>query len=805
MRYRNSNMGFRAGLLVCSALTASAAMTTAALAQAATSAAPDAPGGVTTLTEIVVTAQKRSQNLQNVPIAVTAVTAKILAANRITNVLSLGTVVPNLSVRASAGGVSLPAFTMRGITSYGVVPGSDKEISIYIDGVYIGSSTGSAFDLPDLQRIEVLRGPQGTLFGRNATAGAVSLITRDPSSDFGFNQELGAGNYRQFRSKTRVDTGTFGPLSASLTYVHDERLGDIKNRGAGQVWFVPASTGEPTKQVSPSTLGAHNIDTWFGAVAYKPTNNFKAVYKFDYSTNHYTASGVGVVGINPAVPLAGPYLGAVVSLQTNPIIFSGAERPDSVNNNFTTPSYSKAYGHNLTADYTINDHFSVKNILAYRYNYLRSHNQLDGLGGLFVNTTIKTFVNPGLTVGSPFAALGIEQSGFSKQWSDEAQLNYTSDQLHVTAGLLYFTIESRSGGSPGVENDFALTDFPQAPGYPGSGVFQNGYSLARNKAKSYAAYTQAEYKFTDQLEAVGGVRITKDEKTGSFTGDNGLGGPNLVPFTPYDQTKPSYMAGLNYKPMDNVLIYGKYSTAFVSGGTSGTISYKPETTESWEAGLKTDLFERRLRFNLALFDVKYEDIQSAQSGVNVGHPELGLVIIDLGNSHGRGFELETSAVPMKGLTLSASTGYTDYYFTKVNPGLGPFGHPATVNNFSPTLLPRWTANLAADYETVPLFQEMTMDFRVDAAYRSKELTNPYPSDNIPAYAAVQNVPAVWLVNAHVALQHIKMPHGQAEIDLWANNLFDDKSITFPDILGDFVAGTEYQSARTVGVDFKYNF
>ena len=140
------------------------------------------------------------------------------------------------------GGVSLPAFTLRGVTSYGVVPGSDKEVSQYLDGVYIGSATGSISELPDVDRIEVLKGPQGTLFGRDATAGAISIVTHTPTGKFDFHQELTGGNYDQFRSKTRLDLPAYDDLSASITFVHNERQGDIRNLAAGHAVRLPGRT-----------------------------------------------------------------------------------------------------------------------------------------------------------------------------------------------------------------------------------------------------------------------------------------------------------------------------------------------------------------------------------------------------------------------------------------------------------------------------------------------------------------------------------------------------------------------------------
>jgi len=147
------------------------------------------------LEEIIVTAQKREQSVQDVPIAVTAVTQESLKANRIFTVNDLGSIAPGLTVRPSAGGIQVPSFTIRGQNSFGVVAGSDKQVSIYLDGVYISSPRGSIFDLPDVSRLEVLRGPQGTLFGRNATAGAVSVTTRDPSGEAGVKLVGSYGNY----------------------------------------------------------------------------------------------------------------------------------------------------------------------------------------------------------------------------------------------------------------------------------------------------------------------------------------------------------------------------------------------------------------------------------------------------------------------------------------------------------------------------------------------------------------------------------------------------------------------------------
>jgi iron complex outermembrane receptor protein len=157
------------------------------------------------LEEIVVTAQKREQRLQSVPISITALGAEALKADRIETVSDLNAVAPNLTVRPGAGGNQSPNYTLRGILGASAAAGQDKGVSPYLDGVYLQAQSGSVFELADIERVEVLKGPQGTLFGRNATGGAIQIITKDPTGEYGGYQELTGGNLGTFRGKTHLD------------------------------------------------------------------------------------------------------------------------------------------------------------------------------------------------------------------------------------------------------------------------------------------------------------------------------------------------------------------------------------------------------------------------------------------------------------------------------------------------------------------------------------------------------------------------------------------------------------------------
>lgn len=809
----------RAMLLGCSALVMVAGAS-AAWAQDA-----EVPA---TLGEIVVTAQKREQSIQDVPISISAVGQETLQANRITNVGELAAISPGLTARPAAGGSNIPSFSMRGVTSYGVVPGSDKSVSLYIDGVYIGSATGSIFDLPDVERIEVLRGPQGTLFGRNATAGAISIITRNPTGEFGLRQELTYGNYDEFRTRTRIDTPQWGPFSGSINYLYEERRGETKNLGAGTVWDrgTNSAISRQGVQVSPKWLGNKRLEQWFAAVRFDPTDNFSTVYKFDHSVNHDTPTAQAPIAIDPTSPLIGPFLQALTSSQPGGVVFApDGKRPDAVNNSWATRSYQKVFGHNITSTLRVNDNWSVKNILAYRESFNYGNSPIDGMSGLRLTAqalpsyaAFATLSNPAVQaglrsgaitqamlptligqtaqalaplVGQPFAVVGSQSQSVAKQWSEELQVNYDSKFVTLTMGAMYFHLMTSAGAPPGL---ISTANFTPIPG----GIIPAGRATAFNWAESLAGYAQAEFHVTEQIDLVAGYRLTQDDKRGDYL--TTLNGAPITSSFTYKKTKPAYTAGVNYRPTSDILVYGKYASAFVSGGSVGPAAFQPESAHSWEGGVKADLLDNRLRTNLAVWKVKYFNLQSAQAGTNAGFPAFSTVVIDNGDAKAHGFEFEATALPMMGLTLNLGVGYTDGHFLGQNPVLGP-----VTNDF--TLQPKWTTNIVAQYETEPLFDDARLVLRTDANWRAKMLTSP-SAVLAPVFDAAQYSPAGWIWNARVALTNIKVGNrGEVEVALWGRNLTDNKRTTFP--LGfqnpAFMYSATFERARTYGIDINFDY
>ncbi|HEX7856874.1 MAG TPA: TonB-dependent receptor [Sphingobium sp.] len=810
----------RTRLLLSTILGAAAIVPAHAFAQAAST-----EGG---LEEIVVTAQKREQSLQDVPIAITAVTANTLEVNRVASVSDLSGLAPGVIVRTAAGGSQVPSFSIRGAISYGVVPGSDKQVSIYIDGVYLGSGRGAIFDLPDTERIEMLRGPQGTLFGRNSTAGAVSVSTRDPSGEVGVKAAFTVGNYDQYRMRISVDTPQIGPFSAYGTFVHNYKRGDIRNAGAGAVWDRRAAGLGVSR--SPQWLGTKDSDSYFAAVKFEPSDSFKTVYKFDYSREQGSAEGTGLVGINSAAPgigaLLAPLLNTLIATQATPvnIAFDG-KRPSAVNNSWVIPSDQKTYGHSLTSTLVLNDQLSVKNILAYRYSHIFTPSPIDGFSGLPLTqqsvVPLATFqaiagglpasfiplIAAGLQsqVGQPFVTLGVQAESYSKQWSDELQINYNSELMTVTAGGIWFHSNDQNGALaiPGT------TAFSVVP----NGVVTGSQAVNYNQATSLAAYAQLELHVTPQLDLVGGARITYDHKTGSLV----TGPANaLISFPPFDykKTKPNFLVGVNYKPNQNILLYGKFSTAFVSGGSVSGLEFLPETATSWEAGIKADLLDRRLRTNLSLFHVVYKNLQTAQSATNFPNlfptppypagfaNSVGTIIIPQGGPvRAQGFEFEATAAPVRGLTVGGSLSYTDTKFDKVNPALVA----QSLGDYEPALRAKWTGGLWGQFETQPIVGETTLLLRADASWHSLFWLSQNRVAKFPAFAGIQTVGASWNVNARAALRNINIGGVNTELAFWVRNLTQNREATFALQTLALIGSANYVPARTFGADLTVKF
>jgi len=793
------------------ATVAAAAIFAPSLAQAEADQPAAAETDATGLQEIVVTAQRREQRLQDVPVALTALAPSALTANRITSLRDLSGIVPNLTARSPVGGSAVPFYTIRGEYAGTTALGADRGIAYYIDDVYI-ASTNVGNDFPELERIEVLRGPQGTLFGRNATGGAISVYTPEPRDDFRVKQVLTYGNYRQFRSATRVDTGRIGDFSASLSYVHSERRGDIRNLRPGLVWDLSPAYGRLKTFTSAKYLGSNNAEGIQAALKYDPGTGLKMVYRFDYNESDFTSDGTGLAYANTLVRglLATQDPATITPIQPN--------RPKAVNNGNTVPSHIEGYGHNLVINYEISSAFSVKNILAYRkVQYIAPFVDISG-AGVTINTGAPIFASAlgplaATTVGAPFLVQATPTRGGDRQFSEELQLNYQSDFVTATVGGLYFRNRNVRGG---VGEDAGLGKaksggFRVYPNFAVPFAGQPAGTMSRDSnvtSKSYAAFGQGEFHLMPELDVVAGIRYTKDKKNGIDR--NLVSATNQRQFVvDYRNSRVTYNLGVNFKPQKDILLYTKYGTGYISGGSIGGLEFGPQTAKSLEGGIKADWFDRLLRTNLAIFHVKYNNVQFSGNGsaLTPPRPELTNFLVSAGAAKAKGFELETELAPAPGLTFSGGLGYTDYKFTKLFPVV-----TAGTEVYFPQSRPKWTANLSGQYETEPLFDDLRLTLRADANYRSKMhlvagipvVTTTFTQALQDAFRSSSTVKGYWIVNSRASLDGFKIGGADASVALWARNLFDAKKPTFMLSLVNVIAA-QYERARTFGVDLTVNF
>ena len=262
------------------------------------------------------------------------------------------------------------------------------------------------------------------------------------------------------------------------------------------------------------------------------------------------------------------------------------------------------------------------------------------------------------------------------------------------------------------------------------------------------------------------------------------------------------MAGVNYTPSEDILLYAKYSTGFVAGGRTGAVSWLPEHVESTEVGVKADWFDHHLRTNLAVYRADYTNLQAPFSGGPLGHPELAVVNENGGDARATGVELEVTARLTRGLTLGGSMGYVDLDQTRQDPILTAFFQNPLAGRSNVT------GSFYADYETAPLFAQATLHLRTDATYESDKNFNSFLEPNgagIPPPGDAAVAEAHWTVNGRIALENIQVDGATFDVSLWGRNLFNDDSLNYVGYQAFQFAGVSYVPERAVGVDVTFRY
>ena len=610
------------------------------------------------LQEVVVTARYFSEKLQDTPVAVTALSAADLEKHRIYNVADTLGLVPNLYIQDSMSnyGPNQNSIIMRGI---GLNTPLEPSAAVFLDGVYMPSNSWQTGFL-DLQQVQVLRGPQGALFGRNTEAGAISLVTRDPQPTFS--------------GGTTLDYGSFGTLMAN-SYV----TGPIKDNLLFFLGGQVSQTDGYTKNIYTNTnIDGHRNSSARGALKWIAGDDLSVILRGDWE---------GYDG--GIVPISGRVVGS-----PDPINQPGEWQ---VADAFDSTEISKNYGGSLTVNYQWSS-LSLVSISAYRYEDYFYQTPDDAFispnygGGSTPNLMPVIFDNAEFPVPSGYSDLDITHGG-QDLYSEELRLSSDDNSRFRWLAGLYLYNET---------NNLAFyRDLANA-----NPIIANPVNFVDQQEDEYttkggAAFGQVSYDITKGLEATAGLRYSDDrggQKAAlSYNIDNFLAGSyqeapkaTFVAFTPQGSLKYRWNSGL--------MTYVSVGQGYKEGGfplilpaaESANIPFKSETSTNYEVGAKTTWLDNRLFADLTLFDIEVKEVQVQTEIVSAGIPVPATT--NAGAEQSKGVEFEAQGRPLDPLTLSTSWGYTDAEFTKYSPAPGVSDNGVKLNS-----IPEWTGSVSGTW------------------------------------------------------------------------------------------------------------
>uniref|UniRef100_UPI003A8ADBF6 TonB-dependent receptor n=2 Tax=Sphingomonas sp. GlSt437 TaxID=3389970 RepID=UPI003A8ADBF6 len=684
--------------------------------------------------DIVVTAERRETNQQTTPIAITALNAEALRANGVAVINDLAATVPNLTSTTGPQGSSDANFFIRGVGQFDFIVTNDPGVGVYVDGIYIGRTVGAMLDSGDIGRVEVLRGPQGTLFGRNTLGGAISVTSKapDPSA---FHVE-GNATYGS-RNRFEVDGAVNVPL------------GD--DNALRLYGFYRAQDGFAKRAYDDVRFGATDRHGLRAALRLNPLSNVKVDIAADYSLDKSNPAPSVLRAIAPA-----PFFPAAAA--------NDIQDPNNFYNVYGSNSptaNNRVWGVSGTIAVDLGG-ATLKSITAYRELKGFSTSDPDGTRFRLYDQLVDT-----------------NQSQFSQELQISGSL--ARDRLNYLLGGYFF----RERAVQQLRLCFApISNSTNVPNGPCNTWTQGNNQLTQ----SYAIFGQARYKFTNHLSLTLGGRYTWDTKDiisnqfFDFRPDAvgpgavfGFGLPvallgqrivvpivtNLPASRSFDQFTPK--VGVEYQA-GRTLLFASYTKGFRSGGFNGRLiapqatvpSYNPDTNDAYELGFKTDLLDRHLRVNGTGFYQKYKGIQQT-----IADPAVQFRVANAGNAELYGFELEVTAAPTSRLNLNAALGYTHSKFVDVPLSVGP------INGNKLPFSPEWTLALGADYK-VDLGSYGKLTPHVDYRYQSRTY---YTAFNLP----LEQQAPYGLLGARITFADHS---DHFTLAVYAQNLTDEKYYTF---------------------------
>jgi iron complex outermembrane recepter protein len=753
------------------------------------------------LSDIVVTAQRRSENLQNVPISISAVTGETLAAQGITRSQDIVTVVPNLNVTAVFGPVE-PIITIRGVGLNDLNNNNNSAAGVYVDDVYLFSPSQLAFSLFDLERVEVLKGPQGTLYGRNTTAGAIRYITTAPSEEFEGYAQLSYGSYNSLRAEGAVGGSLADGLSARLAFSYERSDGYVQNRAIDA-------------RVNTTNVAAARL-----SLRYNPNNDVDVTLRVSGGYNRSDLAGIFQYGgLNDPASLTAP---------TGPVrcaaALAGRYDPATCTGFL---GYTDTDGDPFAGDYNF-----VRNI-DNRFWAVSLNSQFQ-LGSVTLNsvTSFDRFIRdqPTDSDASPQSVLETTRAGPLQTFSQELRLSgeLGSNVDWIVGG--YFLDNNFSAN-----NDFdvfrsarPITASLGAPqGFDPFRIFGGlpsffVLSTIDQETSAWAAFAHAKVKLSDRLQLTAGIRYSREKKTFDyqtiFAGEApatyaayratlaGIGLPPLISpeglFIDFqDEFRSGGVSGdisLDYKVTDDVLVYGRFARGFKSGGFNGGVAFDrivlepfgDERLDAYEVGFKSELFGRTLRLNASAFLYDYKDLQ-VFTIVNNGSGVPTQVLDNAAQARIWGIDGEMLYQPNDRFSARLSAGY-------LSTELRDFVSPATGRDLSGARLanaPEFTLSGSLRY-TAPIAPWGSLTGLVDFTHTGFRFfdTNNNPLTSGDGY---------WVFNSRLSLD---IDNSRTQVSVFARNIFNKQYVTNIFDLSDFGYNVlNFGQPRTLGIEISTRF
>ncbi len=719
------------------------------------------------LEEVIVTAQKREQSLQDTPISVTAFDTAAIDAQGIANIKDLASFVPNLQIVESPGGTSGATISIRGAVTINPAVTWEPTVGMYLDGVFLGKNLGGIFEIAELERVEVLRGPQGTLYGKNTVGGAINLITRLPAEDFGGRVDLSVGNEGYQQAKLRLDTGAMGGFRASLAYAKAERDG-----------FYDNVDSDPTGGLNPfvtpkSSDEFNNLDSevWRIDALWDVTDSFRARYSYDSSERDQEPSKAQLTDVNQFlfdVQDLG-FLGDLMSLYQ----VSEDKNASSISNDYAQYEVSETDGHALTLDWDagtwgVMGDVALKSITSYRELDYGDFIDIDGTNmDLFHSARDITY----------------------EQTSQELQLLGTTDTINYVMGVYYFDEESD------VVNP--ITFF----GLFGSPTDNNTYGLDND---SLAFYGQADWSpaSVQQLTLTFGMRYTEEERSQYIDHPNsssgGVGAFSEKDSDTWDNTSGTFTAAWDLN--DDINFYARFAQGWKSGGFNGEAptgdafhqGYDEETVMSYELGMKSRLADDRIQLNIAAFQNDIEDMQV--SVFLEGSGGAASNVENAGEATFQGVEVEFIWQVVDALRFSVNYGYLDGEYNEF------IENGVDLKNFKDLpFAPENTANVALDW-AVCNCNWGSLNFHLDWNYNDKYVPYIEPTQN-----ATSQIDDYETINASLILSEVKVGSDRSmQFGLWGKNITDEEYRQHTIPFG-FWTASYFGAPATYGFDARLNF